>query len=164
MTPATPAPTHPNEELLQQFYEAFRRRDAKGMAECYAADVRFSDPVFPGLKGAQVGRMWRMLLSGGTDLELAFRDVKADDATGSAHVEARYTFTKTGRKVHNVLASRFWFRNGLIVEHRDSFGFWRWSRQALGATGALLGWTPLVRKAVRRQAAERLARFHDGKA
>ena len=161
---SNPAPRHPNEELLTEFYRAFQRKDVDAMAACYAADVRFGDPVFPDLKGAQVGRMWRMLLAGGKDLEFEFRDVKADAERGSAHVEARYTFSRTGRAVHNVIESRFRFRQGLIVEQRDSFGFWRWSRQALGTTGRLLGWTPLVKKTVRKQAAERLAAFHDGKA
>lgn len=152
---------HPNEALLHRFYEGFQRKDGKAMAECYAADVHFSDPVFPDLKGAQVGRMWRMLASGATDLTLTFRDIQADDLEGSAHWDATYTFSRTGRKVHNAIDSRFRFRQGLIVEQRDSFAFWRWSRQALGFTGALLGWSPLVKRAVRRQAAQRLATFRD---
>jgi len=48
-------------------------------------------------------------------------------------------------------------RNGLIVEHRDSFDLWRWARQALGAKGLLLGWLPPVQAAIRRQAAQGLA-------
>jgi ketosteroid isomerase-like protein len=150
--------------LLHRFYEALQRRDADGMARCYAADARFSDPVFPDLKGAQVGRMWRMLLAGGRELSLTYGAIHADDQAGSARAEAHYAFSKTGRKVHNILAATFRFRDGLIVEHNDSFSFWRWSRQALGPTGLLLGWTPLVKKTVRRQAAERLAAFRDGKA
>ncbi|MEA3203941.1 MAG: hypothetical protein QOI63_1621 [Thermoplasmata archaeon] len=150
---------HPNEELLTRFYEAFQRRDAKAMAACYAADARFSDPVFPDLRGADVLRMWGMLAAGATDLQVTFRAVHADDTAGSAHWDAVYTFSKTGRKVHNRIDARFGFRAGLIVRHQDAFGFWRWSRQALGFTGWVLGWTPLVRDAVRRQAAARLADF-----
>jgi len=154
-----PTTTHPNQALLVSFYEAFARRDPKAMAAFYAADVHFSDPVFPDLKGVQVGRMWRMLAAGANELTLTFCDVQADDQEGSVHWEATYLFSRTGRRVHNVIEARFRFRQGLIVDHRDSFGFWRWSRQALGFTGWVLGWTPLVKRTVRRQAAARLAAF-----
>jgi hypothetical protein len=30
-------------------------------------------------------------------------------------------------------------KEGLIIEHRDHFELWRWSRQALGLKGLLLG-------------------------
>jgi hypothetical protein len=36
---------------------------------------------------------------------------------------------------------------------------WRWSQQALGMKGLLLGWTPLVRNKVQKSAAESLTRF-----
>ena len=61
------------------------------------------------------------------------------------------------------LGAAFRFRDGLIVEHRDRFDFWRWSRQALGAPGLLLGWTPMLRNKVRAQAATKLALFRAGR-
>jgi len=48
---------------------------------------------------------------------------------------------------------------GVIVEHHDEFSFHRWARQALGPVGLVLGWTPIVRGAVRRKAAARLEEF-----
>ncbi len=96
--------------------------------------------------------MWAMLCARGKDLAVEWRDVRADDRAGSAHWEARYTFSATGRPVHNVIDAEFTFRDGRIATHVDRFDFWRWSRMALGMKGALLGWSPLVRNAVRRQA------------
>ena len=72
--------------------------------------------------------------------------------TGRAHWEARYLFSATGRKVHNVIEAAFEFRDGLIVRHADSFDLWRWAGQALGAKGKLLGWSPLVKNAVHKTA------------
>lgn len=142
---------HPNAALIDRFYAAFARRDAATMAACYAPDAHFNDPVFD-LNGPQVGAMWSMLCERATDLELEWRDVRADDATGSAHWEPRYTFSATGRPVHNIIASAFTFAAGRIVHHVDTFDLWRWSRMALGAKGTLLGWSPLVRNAIRAQA------------
>jgi hypothetical protein len=76
--------------------------------------------------------------------------------SGRAHWDARYTFSKTGRSVLNRIDASFMFKGGKIVRHVDRFPFWRWSRQALGATGLVLGWTPIVRRAVRREAALQL--------
>ncbi len=143
--------THPNVALLERFYSAFARRDGAAMAACYAPDARFSDPVFD-LSGAEVGAMWSMLCERGRDLRVEWRDVRADDATGATHWEARYTFSATGRPVHNIIDAAFTFSAGRIARHVDTFDLWRWSRMALGAKGALLGWTPFVRKAIQRQA------------
>jgi ketosteroid isomerase-like protein len=145
-----------NEATLRRFYEAFQKRDAATMAACYAPDVRFSDPVFPDLRGADAGTMWKMLCERGKDLKIEFRDVRADEAGGSAHWEAWYTFSTTGRKVHNVIDAAFEFRDGRIVKHTDRFDLYRWSRQALGLPGVLLGWTPLLQNKVRAMAKKNL--------
>ena len=152
--------SHPNADLLQRFYEAFAARDPEVMAASYAPDAHFSDPVFPDLRGDQIGDMWRMLCHGGKDLQLTFSNIQADDTSGSAHWEARYTFSATGRRVHNVIDASFELRDGVIVRHRDHFDLWRWARMALGPLkGGLLGWTPLVKNAVRAQAGKGLAQF-----
>ena len=48
---------------------------------------------------------------------------------------------------------------GLVRRHPDRFDLWRWSRMALGMPGVLLGWSPLIRNKVRKQAADGLAAF-----
>ncbi len=97
-----------------------------------------------------------MLVTRGKDLKVIFSDVAADEKQGSAHWEAWYTFSATGRQVHNVIDASFEFRDGKIFRHRDRFGFWRWSRQALGLPGLLLGWTPLLAKKVQKTARKSL--------
>lgn len=150
---------HPNEALLHQFYGAFASRDAAAMGEAYADDARFSDPAFPDLAAEEVRAMWRMLIERGKDLELKFSGIQADDERGAARWEATYTFQLTGRKVHNVIDASFRFRDGRIIEHRDRFPFWRWTRQALGLKGTLLGWSPFVRGKVQAMAGKQLAKF-----
>ena len=144
--------THPNARLIETFYTAFQRRDPDAMIACYAPDVWFSDPVFRDLRGPRAGAMWRMLVERATTLELTFGDVAADDRTGRAHWEARYVFTATGRRVHNVIDASFELRDGKITRHADTFDVWRWASMALGAKGRLLGWSPLVKNAIHRTA------------
>ncbi|MCI0709602.1 MAG: nuclear transport factor 2 family protein [Chloroflexi bacterium] len=148
-----------NEQLIHDFYTAFQNKDGAAMAACYHPDITFSDPVFVGLKGEQAGAMWRMLTERGKDLEITFNNVWADDLKGKAHWEATYTFSRTGRTVHNIIDASFHFQDGKIIEHVDHFSFWRWSRQALGMPGLLLGWTPFFQKAVQKQTRGMLGKY-----
>jgi ketosteroid isomerase-like protein len=151
-----------NNQLIERFYEAFDKHDGDSMAASYAPDARFSDPVFPGLTGKEPGAMWRMLTGQAKDLRVELLEHEADDSTGSAQWRAHYTFSQTGRKVVNDVHARFRFENGLIAEHTDEFDFHRWSRQALGTPGLLLGWTPLLRSATRKRARGSLDQFIAG--
>ena len=141
-----------NGQTIERFYKAFSDSDGAAMAACYTPDVRFSDPAFGELHGDEAGAMWRMLTSQATDLRIELLEHAADGDTGSARWKATYTFSQTGRPVVNDVRAAFRFRDGLIAEHDDSFSFHRWSRQALGTSGLLLGWTPILRGAVRTKA------------
>ncbi len=143
---------HEHAKIIDRFYTAFATREPNVMIDCYHPEVHFSDPVFPDLGPREVAGMWRMLLGRAKDLKLDHSRVEADDEAGQAHWEARYTFSATGRPVHNVIDAKFKFRDGKIVEHHDEFDFYRWARQALGTAGFVLGWTPLIRNKVRAQA------------
>ena len=145
--------------LITRFYEAFQRLDAEAMSACYTDDVLFSDPMFGELRGQNATDMWRMLTSRAKDFALTFDQVQADALRGSAHWVATYEFGQTGAIVINDIQARFVFRDGKICEHHDHFDLWRWSRQALGAKGLLLGWTPLVKNAIRAQAHKGLKAF-----
>jgi ketosteroid isomerase-like protein len=157
-----------NAELVARFYAAFAALDGATMASCYAPNARFEDPVFSLQGKDEVMSMWAMLgeatRAGSMGVwELEWRDVEADGNAGRAHWEAHYRFSATGRLVHNRIDAAFRFKDGLIVEHVDRFDFWAWSRQALGAPGLLLGWTPMLRNKVRAQAATRLALYRAGR-
>jgi len=151
-----------NEELITNFYESFKRKDFRGMQNCYADNATFSDEVFKKLNASEVKAMWEMLILRGNDLELEYKNVNADDKTGSAEWVATYTFSKTKRKVINRISAHFVFDNGKIVSHIDKFNFYKWSSQALGLTGLLLGWTGFLKKKVQLQAQSQLERFMKG--
>ena len=51
--------------------------------------------------------MWRMLCERRTDLDVSAADVSANAGEASARWEARYTFSATGRPVHNVIQASF---------------------------------------------------------
>ena len=146
---------------IERLYAAFAKLDAEAMAACYAQDATFDDEAFSLQRRVQVGAMWAMLCDA---VKAKGRDVwqlEVSQVTDrSAHWEATYRFSATGRMVHNIIDAEFEFdRAGLITRHRDRFDFWRWTRQALGTPGLLLGWSPFLRAKVRAQAAKNLERF-----
>ena len=154
-----------NERTIETFYNAFARLEPDTMAECYADDVAFDDEVFSMRGKREVMGMWRMLCAvtreKGADVwQLRHSGVQADGTKGRAHWDAHYRFSATGRIVDNSIDAQFEFApDGRIARHRDTFDFWKWSRQALGAPGWLLGWTPMLRAKVRAKADGNLRRY-----
>lgn len=155
--------THANAELIDRFYQAFQRQDAEAMAACYADDVLFCDPVFHDLKGRDAGDMWRMLCARAKQFSLTYEVLEANEQQGRARWVATYLFSQTGNMVENHIEARFRFAGGKIAEHRDHFDLWRWSRQALGTKGLLLGWLAPVQDAIRKQAMAGLHAWQAGR-
>ena len=150
-----------SQATIERLYAALAKLDAGTMQACYASQARFDDEAFS-LQGAdQIGGMWRMLCQTTRANGLAHWRLQVSNITDhSAHWQAHYLFSATGRLVHNTIDATFEFDpQGLITRHRDRFDFWAWSRQALGTTGLLLGWTPWLRAKVRAQAAANLRHF-----
>ena len=150
-----------SQATIERFYAAFAKLDAATMQACYAPGAQFDDEAFS-LQGApQIGGMWRMLCETTKAKGMAHWKFESSHITArSAHWEAHYMFSATGRLVHNKIDAEFEFdAKGLITQHRDRFDFWSWSRQALGAPGWLLGWSSFLRKKVRTTAATNLQRF-----
>jgi len=142
-----------NTDLIKKFYTAFAKQDAEGLSQCYHPDIKFNDPVFGNLSGSEVSGMWKMLIErskGKIQIELS--DVLADVDSGSAKWTATYNFSRTNRKIVNTINASFLFLDGLIIQHNDSFDFYKWCRQAFGWKGYLLGWTPFMQDKVRNQA------------
>ena len=152
-----------NEKLIHRFYDAFNKLDYKTMQECYHDDAVFFDPVFQDLNAYEVRNMWEMLCRQAKNFSLAYSEVQADEEYGTCRWTARYTFSRSGRRVVNNIRAHFRFRDGLIIEHTDDFNLWTWSRQALGLTGWLLGWSEMVQKKIRNTAQDNLLAFLNAK-
>ncbi len=150
-----------SQATIERFYAAFALLDADTMQGCYASGARFDDEAFSLQGAAAIGGMWRMLCQATKAKGMAHWRLQVSKVTAqSAHWEAHYLFSATGRLVHNKIDATFEFdKQGLITRHRDRFDFWAWSRQALGTPGLLLGWSPWLRAQVRAKAAANLQAF-----
>lgn len=145
--------------VAERFFDAFTVRDHYTMGLLYAEHATFSDPVFPLLNAKGARLMWQMLLSRAEDFGIEVNII--EDSPKRARVDwvAYYTFSATGRPVVNRIRTEMAITANKIVRHQDTFSLWRWTRQALGAQGLLLGWTPIVRNKIRAQAAASLREF-----
>ena len=147
-----------NEEtILNTFYKAFQTLDYSTMADCYHKDASFKDEVFT-LRGKEINAMWHMLCDRAVDFNLEYSLIK-QDSNYAVKWQANYIFSQTKRKVCNNIFAEFKFKDGKIIEHKDTFDFWKWSRQSLGITGILLGWSPILRNKVGLVANNNLNRF-----
>lgn len=146
-----------HKELINKFYTAFSNSDFEKMASCYHENIQFEDPAFGILHGESVSKMWQMLIERSKgNIQITFSDVTADDFHGSARWIASYNFSQTNRKVVNVIDAKFEFQDGLIVKHTDYFDLYKWSKQALGWKGFLLGWTNFMKNKIRETAQKSL--------
>lgn len=149
-----------NEETINRFYTAFQKLDYATMQSCYTDDAVFSDPVFGLLDVVETRAMWEMLCTRAKDFSLTYGDIKLlDEEYTTTQWKATYLFSKTGNKVENKVTAHMKFRDGLICEHTDAFDIYKWSRQALGITGWLFGWSSFIRKRIQLQAKVGLQKF-----
>lgn len=145
--------------VAQRFYEAFSVRDWYTMSLLYAEHATFSDPVFPLLNAKGTRLMWQMLMSRAEDFNVDVEVLEDSPSRARVNWVAHYTFSATGRPVINRAHTEMQLVAGKIVRQEDTFSLWRWSSQALGVKGALLGWTPIVRNKIRAQASASLRDF-----
>lgn len=142
--------------IIEQFYTAFAQQNVEDMIACYHKEIIFSDPAFGTLAGEEVAAMWRMLIARSKgNLKIEYQVLNAH----SAQWQAEYYYGKNQRKVNNQVTAHFTFKEGLIYRHEDHFDLWKWSRQALGTSGWLLGWSGLMRKKVQQQTRLLLNRY-----
>lgn len=146
-------------KLIETFYTGLSNRDAETMILCYHDDVVFEDPGFGKLKGDRAKNMWCMLCKKARNFKVEFSQIEANDQNGSAHWEAWYTFSKTGRSVHNKIDAQFEFKDGKIIKHTDDFNLHRWASQAIGWKGTLLGGTGFFKKKLILQTNKMLDKF-----
>lgn len=148
-------------DVIEKFYKAFDELDAEKMVECYHKDIIFEDPAFGVLNKKRAMNMWRMLCSSqkGKDFKIVYSNIESNENKGSAKWEAFYTFSQTGRKVHNKISATFEFKDNLIIKHNDSFDIYTWSKQAIGIKGFILGFTSFFKSKLQIQTGKLLDKF-----
>lgn len=144
-------------DIISDFYTAFSKGDVMAMKACYHKDIEFEDPAFGMLKGDQVSSMWQMLLSkkDESELEISFDVINEHQAAWTA----QYKYGPKKRKVVNHIRAHFEFKDGLISKHIDHFNLWKWSQQALGLSGYLLGWSGFMKNKVQSTTNRLLKKF-----
>ncbi|MCB0463400.1 MAG: nuclear transport factor 2 family protein [Flavobacteriaceae bacterium] len=148
-------------DLITKFYSAFQQLDANKMTSLYHKDIVFEDPAFGVLEGERARAMWQMLCESQKDKNFK---VEATNITeNSAHWEAFYTFSKTGRNVHNKIDATFEFKDSLIIKHMDDFNLHNWAKQAIGFKGWLLGGTNFFKNKLQSQTNYLLDKYIDKK-
>lgn len=149
-----------NKDLIKKFYTSFSEGRIKEMMECYHEDILFQDPAFGKLQGERAIKMWEMLVSQkSAHTKISFGNIQATTDHANARWIAEYRFGKKKRKVVNNVNAVFKIKDGKIIEHHDTFDLWKWSKQALGTSGYLLGWTPYMKTKIQQSTNKKLDAF-----
>ena len=152
--------TQNNTQLIENFYTGFSQGNAAAMTACYHNDIVFEDPAFGRLENGKPSKMWEMLMSRKKEsTTLVFSNIEANETTGKANWTATYEYGDKNRKVINNVTANFKFKDGKIIEHIDTFDLWSWTKQALGFSGVLLGWSSFMRKKIQKTTNEQLNEY-----
>ncbi len=149
-----------NEQLINNFYTAFQELNYHKMNACYSSEIVFFDPVFDLLQAHEVNAMWEMLCKNAKDFSIVYGNIQSIDTEYyTCDWTATYTFSKTGRRVVNNVRAHMKMAEGKIIEHSDGFSLHKWSSQALGFSGWLLGWNSFFQKKIKNNARKTLLKF-----
>ncbi|MBL4708955.1 MAG: nuclear transport factor 2 family protein [Flavobacteriales bacterium] len=146
-------------ETIEQFYTAFSAGDLKEMLNCYHDEIVFEDPAFGQLKGVRAKAMWQMLLSRREKSGLTLQFSLDQNSDNKATWIATYNYGPKKRKVVNSISAQFKFKDEKIIQHTDSFDLWKWTQQALGTSGYLLGWSNFMKQKIQKTTHKALDQF-----
>ncbi len=147
-------------EIASGFYSAFAKADAETMISFYDDKIEFEDPAFGKLKGNDAKMMWQMLIERSRgNLKVSHQLNESSETIAKVNWTAVYPFSKTGRIITNHIEAIMIMENGKIIKHTDYFNLWKWSRQAMGWKGFILGWTPFFRKKLQQQTRKMLQQY-----
>ncbi len=151
-----------NEATIHKFYTAFQNKDYTTMQSCYAEDAVFNDPAFGLIDAEHARAMWEMLCKRAKDFSLTYGNIQLlDEEYATCDWNAKYLFSKTGRKVNNKIKAHLRLKDGLIIEHTDAFDFYKWTRMAMGLPGFLFGWSNFMQGKIQKGARKGLVEFMD---
>lgn len=149
-----------NQKTLHKFYAAFATSNYQDMISCYHPNVVFTDPIFHTLGAKDALNMWKMLLEKGEGKTvIEYSNISANENEGTANWVATYLFSATNRRVVNRVRAKFIFQDGLIIKHTDTFDLYKWSQQAFGFKGYLMGWTGFMKEKIHENAVASLASY-----
>lgn len=147
-------------ELVEAFYAALAANKPEEATNLYHPQVTFQDPAFGTLQGERAKAMWHMLLKRAKgQLSIKLTEVRQEGHRVVAHWQADYPYGPKQRMVHNEVDAVFTFTDGKIFTHTDTFDLWRWTQQALGLPGYLLGWSSVMKSTLQRKTNQLLDRF-----
>jgi limonene-1,2-epoxide hydrolase len=118
------------------FYAAFAQRDTGSMRSFYAPGVRFHDPLFGLLTGAdEVMTMWTSIMPKANPFQItptpAGTPTLRSDGAWEVHVVWDAVYGLGSARIHNHSNSTLVIADGHIIEHRDVWDLDRWTAQAL---------------------------------
>lgn len=159
------APSGPAVEVVRRFYQAFARSDFGTLEALYAPDVSWQDTIFSAEGREALMGIWRFELDPAAGGRITWEVLAASppDERGNTAVQVRWrdVYRLLGQRIDNTIdATLVVDRGGRIVEHRESYSWSVWARQAFPWLGDLVDAPPVraaLKAALRRVVALKVA-------
>ncbi len=124
-------------QVATRFYTAFAARDSATMAQLYAPNVKFRDPLFGNLKGPQVMEMWNTITPAANSKTFKIEPKVQPNPTqrpdGSWDVQVHWDahYDLGSRHIDNHADTTMTIKDGKIVKQNDAWDLDAWTKQAL---------------------------------
>ena len=149
-----------DEKIVHKFYRAFAEGDAEQMVSFYHEKAHFEDPIFGKLNAQQVANMWRMLIARrDKNTQITHKITGVNGGIIKVNWIAQYNYGPKKRKVVNHVSAQLKIVDGRIMEHTDHFDLWKWTQQAFGLPGYLLGWSSFMKMKIKGKVSLALKEF-----
>lgn len=128
------------------------------MLDYYHKNVVYDDVGFGKQKGENAKAVWQFLIENvDKNAVITFSNIQTFATTGQVNWSTTYYFGK--RKIKNNITATFRFQDDKIIYHKDDYSLWKWSQQAFGILGYLIGWSPVFHWLIRWQMQQNLRTF-----
>ena len=127
-------------DVLSQYRQALTMLVHDDLVNCYNHEVKYFDPLFGLLEGAQVKAMWRLKFLDYGDAFVETEDV-TDEGDGYYKMKYRMRYKSSGNKMIMLnVQAYFKVQGNLITEQSEGFSVHAILKQERGLLGNLMGW------------------------
>lgn len=156
-----------NTQTVERFFRSYLKHDFHGMHACLDDAVHFSDYAFDDIQGAQVRAMWQWFCTRIPPIDMrGYKVLREEGDKVFARYRVQYLYRADEeaepRPVDYVIGSTFTLAGGKIIDQKDWFyaiSEFQFAKMLVGLPKALLAYTPLFKRGVRKRMAAKLAEF-----
>lgn len=139
-----------HKEIIERFFEEFKRRDFFQMKNFCTEDIYYFDPLYNLLRGEDLYMMWQLEYGQSNSFQLQKGEIK-DEGDGYYVVDLQIEHDAP-KKIAQKIKAYLRIEDDKISEYSSAFSIHNLCKQRYGLIGNLLGWNRLYQNRIKNDA------------